>query len=199
LYLLQPDIPLDSSGNFDTSLVKATKKFQRSMGLYVDGAIGNRMIAELNVPLEKRIQQLLVNMERMRWMPPENDSNYIVVNIPEYKMHVYDSGRLAFDMNVIVGSAINSTVIFNGNLKYVVFSPYWNVPESIVKKEIMPAMAKDKNYIAKNEMEITGYSGKMPIVRQKPGNKNSLGLVKFLFPNNYNIYFHDTPNRNLFS
>ncbi|MBR2648353.1 MAG: L,D-transpeptidase family protein [Sediminibacterium sp.] len=199
LYLLQPDIPLDSSGNFDTSLVKATKRFQRSMGLYVDGAIGNRMIAELNVPLEKRIQQLLVNMERMRWMPPENDSNYIVVNIPEYKMHVYDSGRLAFDMNVIVGSAINSTVIFNGNLKYVVFSPYWNVPESIVKKEIMPAMAKDKNYIAKNEMEITGYSGKIPIVRQKPGNKNSLGLVKFLFPNNYNIYFHDTPNRNLFS
>ncbi|MGG2377279.1 peptidoglycan-binding protein, partial [Salmonella enterica] len=72
LYLLQPDIPLDSSGNFDTSLVKATKRFQRSMGLYVDGAIGNRMIAELNVPLEKRIQQLLVNMERMRWMPPEN-------------------------------------------------------------------------------------------------------------------------------
>ncbi|TMO90490.1 hypothetical protein CWC11_23010, partial [Pseudoalteromonas sp. S3178] len=97
--------------------------FQRAMGLYVDGAIGNKMIAELNVPLEKRIQQLLVNMERMRWMPPENDSNYIVVNIPEYKMHVYDSGRLAFDMNVIVGSAINSTVIFNGNLKYVVFSP----------------------------------------------------------------------------
>lgn len=199
LNLLQPDIPLDSSGMFDTSLVRATKRFQRAMGLYVDGAIGNKMIAELNVPLEKRIQQLLVNMERMRWMPPENDSNYIVVNIPEYKMHVYDSGRLAFDMNVIVGSAINSTVIFNGNLKYVVFSPYWNVPESIVKKEIMPAMAKDKNYIAKNEMEITGYAGKIPIVRQKPGIKNSLGLVKFLFPNNYNIYFHDTPNRNLFS
>jgi len=199
LNLLQPAIVLDTTALFDTTLVRATKRFQRSMGLYVDGAIGNRMIAELNVPIQKRIQQLLVNMERMRWMPPEKDSNYIIVNIPEYKMHVYDSAKLAFDMNVIVGSAINSTVIFNGNLKYVVFSPYWNVPESIVKKEIMPAMAKDKNYIARNEMEITGYSGKMPIVRQKPGNKNSLGLVKFLFPNNYNIYFHDTPNRNLFS
>jgi murein L,D-transpeptidase YcbB/YkuD len=199
LNLLQPEIPLDSTAVFDTSLMRATKKYQRAMGLYVDGAIGNRMIAELNVPIQKRIQQLLVNMERMRWMPPEKDSNYIVVNIPEYKMHVYDSAKLAFDMNVIVGSAINNTVIFNGNLKYIVFSPYWNVPESIVKKEIMPAMAKDKNYITKNEMEITGYAGKIPIVRQKPGSKNSLGLVKFLFPNNYNIYFHDTPNRNLFS
>jgi murein L,D-transpeptidase YcbB/YkuD len=114
-------------------------------------------------------------------------------------MHVYDSGKLYFDMNVIVGSAANSSVIFSGKLKYVVFSPYWNLPESIVQKEVMPSIRKNKNYIAKNNMEITGYSGKTPIVRQKPGRGNSLGLVKFLFPNNYNIYLHDTPNRELFS
>jgi murein L,D-transpeptidase YcbB/YkuD len=189
----------DSTETFDSTLYKATKQFQRRMGLQVDGVIGNRMIAEMNVPVAARIQQLLVNRERARWMPAEKDSNYILVNIPEYKMHVIDSARPAFDMNVIVGTAANSTTIFNGNLKYIVFSPYWNVPESIVKKEIMPAMKSNPGYIAKNNMEITGYSGKTPIVRQKPGGNNSLGLVKFLFPNNYNIYFHDTPNRELFS
>jgi murein L,D-transpeptidase YcbB/YkuD len=189
----------DTTAKFDSTMLDAVKHFQKRMGLSVDGAIGNKMIAELNIPVSKRIRQILVNMERVRWMPAEKDTNYILVNIPEYKMHVYDSGRLMFDMNVIVGTAANSTVIFTGNLKYVVFSPYWNVPESIVKNEVMPGMKKNPNYIAKNNMEITGYSGKMPIVRQKPGETNSLGLVKFLFPNNYNIYFHDTPNRTLFS
>jgi murein L,D-transpeptidase YcbB/YkuD len=189
----------DSSDLFDSTLLTATRLFQKRMGLTIDGVIGNKMIAELNIPVSKRIRQLLVNMERVRWMPIENDSNFIVVNIPEYKMHVYDSGRLAYNMNVIVGTATNSTVIFSGNLKYIVFSPFWNVPESIVKKEIMPSMKKNPNYIAKNNMEITGYSGSIPIVRQTPGRSNSLGLVKFLFPNNYNIYLHDTPNHELFS
>ncbi|MES2004583.1 MAG: L,D-transpeptidase family protein [Bacteroidota bacterium] len=199
LLLLGDMAESDSSSLFDSTLFAATKHFQRRMGLSVDGVIGNKMIAELNVPISRRIRQLLVNMERVRWMPAEKDTNYILVNIPEYKMHVYDSGHQVFDMNVIVGTAANSTVIFNGNLKYVVFSPYWNVPESIVKKEIMPSIQKNKNYIVKSNMEITGYSGKTPLVRQKPGPTNSLGLVKFLFPNNYNIYFHDTPNRELFS
>jgi murein L,D-transpeptidase YcbB/YkuD len=189
----------DTSKMFDSTLFNATKNFQQRMGLGIDGVIGNKMIAELNVPVSRRIRQLLVNMERVRWMPAEKDTNYILVNIPEYKMHVYDSGRLLFDMNVIVGTTANSTVIFNGNLKYVVFSPYWNVPESIVRKEIMPGITRNPNYLSKNNMEITGYAGKTPIVRQKPGPRNSLGLVKFLFPNNYHIYFHDTPNRNLFA
>lgn len=189
----------DSSNVYDSTLLTAVKSFQRRMGLSVDGVIGNKVIAEMNTPLAKRIRQMLVNMERARWMPAEKDTNYILVNIPEYKMHVYDSGHQVFDMNVIVGTAANNTVIFTGNLKYVVFSPYWNVPESIVKKEIMPAIQRNPSYIARNNMEITGYSGKVPVVRQKPGAANSLGLVKFLFPNNYNIYFHDTPNHELFS
>jgi murein L,D-transpeptidase YcbB/YkuD len=194
------DLPVkDSSSLFDSSLVLATISFQKRMGLASDGVVGNKMIAELNVPLSKRIRQLLINIERIRWMPAERDSNYILVNIPEFKMHVYDSAKQLFEMNVIVGSAANNSVIFTGNLKYIVFSPYWNVPESIVKKEVLPSMEKNHNYLSKNNMEITGYSGKTPIVRQKPGPANSLGLVKFLFPNNYNIYLHDTPNRELFS
>ncbi len=183
---------------FDTALVIATKKYQQRMGLTVDGVIGNKMITELNVPLKQRLRQILINLERLRWMPPEKDTNYILVNIPEYKMHVYDSGRLQFDINVIVGTAANNTVIFNDKLQYVVFSPYWNVPESIVTGEILPAIKKNPDYLTKQNMEIVK-EGKVPVIRQKPGAGNSLGLVKFLFPNNYNIYFHDTPNRNLFS
>lgn len=183
---------------FDTALVIATKKYQQRMGLTIDGVIGNKMIAELNVPLKQRLRQILINLERLRWMPPEKDTNYILVNIPEYKMHVYDSGRLQFDINVIVGTAANNTVIFNDKLQYVVFSPYWNVPESIVTGEILPAIKKNPDYLTKQNMEIVK-QGKIPVIRQNPGPGNSLGLVKFLFPNNYNIYFHDTPNRNLFS
>ncbi len=189
----------DSSMVFDTALLVATRSFQRRMGLSVDGVIGNKMLEELNVPIKQRIRQLLVNIERVRWMPSEKDTNYILVNIPEYKMHVFDSGRLQFDINVIVGTTANSTVIFKGKLKYIVFSPYWNVPESIVKKEILPAIEKSSGYLVKNNMEIYGKNGNTPAIRQKPGGNNSLGLVKFLFPNNFNIYFHDTPNRELFT
>ncbi|MDE3145339.1 MAG: L,D-transpeptidase family protein [Bacteroidota bacterium] len=197
--LLDETNSIDTSAKFDSILVAAVKKFQRRMGLSIDGVIGAKMIQELNVPVKQRIKQLLVNMERVRWMPAEKDTNYVVVNIPEFKMHVYDSGKLAFDMNVIVGKTTNNTVIFNGNLKYIVFSPYWNVPPSIVQKEILPGIRKNKNYLQKNDMEITGNSGGLPVVRQKPGANNSLGLVKFLFPNTYDIYLHDTPNHELFN
>jgi murein L,D-transpeptidase YcbB/YkuD len=189
----------DSSQVFDSSLLVAAKHYQKRMGLSIDGSIGNKMIQSLNIPIAKRIEQILVNLERLRWMPPQTDSNYILVNIPEYRLHLYDSGKNVMDMNVIVGKAANGTVIFNGKLKYVVFSPYWNVPTSIVRKEIVPAMERSSNYLERNHMEITGRSNGLPLVRQKPGEHNSLGLVKFLFPNNYDIYLHDTPNRNLFS
>lgn len=189
----------DTSAIYDSTLIRAVKKFQRRMGLSIDGSVGNKMIEALNVPLQWRIRQILVNMERLRWMPPEKDSNYILVNIPEYRLHIYDSGKTVMDMNVIVGKTANSTVIFTGNLKYIVFSPYWNVPPSIVKKEILPSLEKSNDYLEKNHMEITGNSNGLPLVRQMPGPFNSLGLVKFLFPNNYDIYLHDTPNHDLFS
>lgn len=184
---------------FDASLTEGLKSFQQRTGLQVDGKVSKAVITELNVPIEQRIQQILINMERMRWLPSGKDSSYILVNIPEYKLHVYEKGHQAFEMNTIVGTEGNSTVIFNGRLKYVVFAPYWNVPSSIVRKEIVPGMNRNSNYLARQNMEITGNEGGLPVVRQKPGPTNSLGLVKFLFPNNYNIYLHDTPNRELFN
>ncbi len=199
LFLLGDIDEDDSTEILDSTMFQGIESFRQRMGLSADGEINEKMMDELNVPIEKRIKQILVNLERLRWMPPQNDSVYFLVNIPEYKLHVFDSGKIKFNMNVIVGAAATSTVIFNGNLKYIVFSPYWNVPPSIVKKEIMPGIEKDKNYIADHNMEITGTSDGLPIVRQKPGADNSLGLVKFLFPNSYDIYLHDTPNHDLFS
>ncbi|RFM26711.1 L,D-transpeptidase family protein [Deminuibacter soli] len=199
LYWLGDMTEEDTTNLFDSTLFTAARSFQRRMGLEPDGVIGSKMIDELNVAPARRIQQILINLERVRWMPPIEDSEYILVNIPEYRLHAYDSGAHAFDMNVIVGNQANSTVIFNGKLKYVVFAPYWNVPVSIVKKEVLPGIENDKNYLASHNMEITsGKNAAIPEVRQKPGPWNSLGLVKFLFPNNYDIYLHDTPNHDLF-
>lgn len=189
----------DSTNSFDTALLTAVKVFQRRMGIGVDGVIGTKMIDELNVTPAQRIQQIFVNLERMRWMPPANEPRHIFVNIPEYKMYVYDSGKLNFTMNVIVGTTANSTVIFSGNLKYIVFAPYWKVPVKIIKTEILPAMKKDTGYLRKHNMVRLGGPDTLPVIRQNPGDDNSLGKVKFLFPNNYDIYFHDTPNRDLFT
>ena len=194
------DLPQEDTTNvYDSATVAAVKLFQQRMGLQTNGVANVSFMKELNDPISERIKKILINLERDRWMAAESDSNYIMVNIPEYKLYVYDNGELQFDMNTIVGKEGTGTVIFTGNLKYIVFSPYWNVPASIVKKEIAPGIARNKNYIASHNMEITGYSAGLPIVRQKPGGNNSLGRVKFLFPNNYDIYLHDTPNHNLFS
>ena len=194
LFLLG-DLPVADSGNiFDESLELAIKRFQSRYGLKEDGVVGGSTLRELSQPLDYRIRQILVNMERIRWVPREPESDYILVNIPEFKLHVYENGQYAHNMNVVVGTATNNTVIFTGNLKYVVFSPYWNVPPGILKKEVLPAIAKDPSYLRRNNMEQYG-NGQ---VRQKPGPQNSLGLVKFLFPNNFSIYLHDTPSKNLF-
>ena len=189
------DLPLADSGHvFDESLENAVKRFQLRYGLKQDGIVGGTTLRELTQPLDNRIRQLLVNLERIRWAPREPESDYLLVNIPEFKLHVYENGNYTHNMNVVVGTATNSTVIFTGNLKYVVFSPYWNVPPGILKKEVLPGIARDPSYLSRHNMERYG-NGQ---VRQKPGPRNSLGLVKFLFPNNYSIYLHDTPSKNLF-
>jgi L,D-transpeptidase YcbB len=188
----------DSSNRYDSLLVTAVKRAQRRFGFNEDGIIDTALVNALNVPVKQRIEQLLINLERMRWLPEKESGTRIVANIPEFMIHVYENNTKAFDMPIVVGKEGNSTVIFNDELKFIVFSPYWNVPKSIVTKEIMPAMAKNPNYLASQNMEITSNSGGAPEIRQKPGAKNSLGRVKFLFPNNYNIYFHDTPAKSLF-
>jgi murein L,D-transpeptidase YcbB/YkuD len=131
-------------------------------------------------------------------MAQRQNGNLIVVNIPEFVLHVYEGNKKAFDMDVVVGKEGHNTMMFNGDLNQVVFCPNWNVPQSIVQKEILPAMEKDKNYLEKQNMEITGEEEGTPVIRQLPGEKNALGKVKFLFPNSFNIYFHDTPAKSLF-
>lgn len=194
LYLsgdLQKD---DTSKLFDADLEMAVKSFENRYGFNEDGEITTSLIREMNRPLKERLEQILINMERIRWMPAQPESDYLLVNIPGFKLYVYEKGKYAFDMNVVVGKVANNTVIFTGNLKYVVFSPYWNVPSSILVKEIQPAIKRNPNYLNRNHMEWNGGG-----VRQKPGPWNALGQVKFLFPNNYNIYLHDTPSKSLFT
>ena len=184
--------------SYDDDLVKAVKQFQYRNGLDTSGLLTKETIKAINIPLKLRIKQILVNMERSRWLPVSLKGDYLAVNIPEFKLHVYHSDSLLWSCNVVVGQAIHQTSIFYGEVRYVVFSPYWNIPQSIVRNEIVPGIKKDHDYIITHQMEITGYSEGLPIIRQKPGPMNSLGLVKFLFPNSYNIYLHDTPTKSLF-
>lgn len=192
------DMPLDSTNIFDNQLQTAVVNFQTSLGLTADGVINQALVKEMNVPAVKRIEQILVNMDRMRWMP-EPEGNLLLVNIPEFTLQVFEGSKKAFSMNVVVGKEGHNTMMFKGDLSQIVFSPYWNVTPDIIKEEIVPAMAKDPNYLASHNMEVTGTSGGIPVVRQLPGEENSLGKVKFLFPNSFNIYFHDTPAKSLFS
>lgn len=188
----------DTSALYDSVLATAVKKSQLGFGLNADGIIDATLVSALNVPVKTRVEQLLINLERMRWLPENPVPDKIIVNIPEFKLHVFEQNKEVFSMAIVVGKEGSSTVIFSDKLKYVVFSPYWNVPASIVRHEIVPAMNRNRGYLARNNMEVTGRSGSLPVVRQKPGGKNALGRVKFLFPNNYNIYFHDTPAKELF-
>jgi len=186
------------ANSYTEELQQAVRRFQDRHGLPVNGRMDKATLAELNVPLKSRISQLLVNMERSRWLPVSLNSDYLAVNIPEFSLHVYHADSLLWSCNVVVGQTMHQTTLFYGEIQYVVFSPYWNIPESIVRREIMPGIKNDKDYIAKHDMEITGSQDGLPIVRQKPGPMNSLGLVKFLFPNSYAIYLHDTPSKSLF-
>lgn len=189
----------DTSNLFTDSLANAVKNFQVRHGYKADGIITGQLIKDMNVPAELRLQQILMNMGRMRWMPQEPKGKLIVVNIPEFILHFYEGKNKAFDMVVVVGKQGHNTVTFTGMLSQVVFSPYWNVPDNIVRKEIVPSMNNNPGYLAKQNMEIVGNRGGLPIVRQLPGEKNALGRVKFLFPNRFDIYFHDTPSKSLFS
>jgi len=184
---------------FDKELSLALFRFQQRHGLKPSGKIDRQTLEELNVPVKIRIRQILVNMERSRWLPVTSKGDYIAVNIPEFKMHVYNSDSLLWSCNAVVGQTVHPTTLFYGEINQVVFSPYWNIPEGIVIKEILPGMKRDPEYLPKHSMEITGQRNGLPVVRQRPGLSNSLGLVKFLFPNSYSIYLHDTPIKSLFN
>lgn len=192
------DLPESDTGNIFTDATReGIISFQHRYGFKDDGIVTQKIMSEMNRPVTDRIKQIIVNIERIRWVPKPGTGRYIVANIPAYRLFVFDSGHLQWSMRVVVGSEVHNTVVFSDMLETIAFSPYWNVPYSIVKNEMA---GKPVSYFERNNMEIVGkYGDGLPRVRQKPGPRNSLGRVKFLFPNSYSIYFHDTPAKGLFS
>lgn len=189
----------DTSADFNDALVVAVTNYQFRNGMKPNGIITDTFIRSLNVPVEARIQQMIINLNRMMWMPVNRETNYISVNIPEFSLSVFENNTKVFDMPVAVGKEGTNTTIFSGKLNQVVFSPYWNIPASIVQREILPKMKADPNYLKLRRMEIVGKNDSLPGIRQLPGKDNSLGRVKFLFPNRFDIYFHDTYAKAIFN
>lgn len=205
-------IPSEGLGVYSSDLQEAVKRFQRRHGLADDAIIGPPVVAALNVPIEQRIDQIALNMERWRWLPRDLGERFVLVNIPEMRLDVYEGAQVPLTMRVVVGKADTQTPIFNDEMTYLVFSPYWNVPPGIAQDETLPSVMSDPGFLARNNMEVVDKSGAVvdPAsvdlsapeeyrFRQKPGQDNSLGLVKFMFPNQFNVYLHDTPADSLFA
>jgi murein L,D-transpeptidase YcbB/YkuD len=209
----------DPAQVYDPALVAAVKTFQTDAGLKADGVVAGATLKQLNVPISQRIDQLILNMERWRWLPKRFEDDYLLVNIPEYTLHMVEGGKEAFNMRVIVGKTLNATPIFSDKMEYVVLAPYWNVPYSILDKELRSKLINNPYYLDRLDMEVVkGYGRKATPVdpssidwggvtqenfkytlRRRPGPKNDLGDVKFLFPNSNDVYLHDTPHNELFS
>ena len=185
---------------YDQALAGAVANFQAHHGIVVDSMLGKETVDALNQSAAYRAAQIAANLERLRWMPRHFGSRYIYVNVPAFRLEAYDNGQKALDMKVIVGQDYEdkATPVFSDVMETVVFRPYWNVTPDIAAKEIFPKIQSNPGYLASNNYELYQEGGETR-VRQKPGEKNSLGLVKFLFPNDFNIYLHDTPNQELFA
>lgn len=185
------------SNVYDQSLAGAVATFQQRHSINVDSALGKETIDAMNISASYRLGEIAANMERYRWLPRSFGQRYIFVNVPAFRLEAYDSGQKALEMKVIVGQEYEdkATPVFADSMETVVFRPYWNVPPGIAAKEIFP---KGSAYMAANNMETFNDGGRTG-VRQRPGPKNALGFVKFLFPNDFNIYLHDTPNHELFN
>ena len=199
------------------AFIRAIEHFQHRHGLSVTSILDRPTLAALNVPLHNRIRQILVNMERCRWLPQEPNEDYLVVNIPAYELIAYHNRNVDWRSRVVVGKSTSRTVVFSGKINALVLHPYWVVPNSIARDEVIPAIQNDPAYLERNHMEVVT-RGKNPTVvsplsigwqkvnpanfqyeiRQTPGPWNALGSVKFLVPNPYSIYLHDTPARQLF-
>jgi murein L,D-transpeptidase YcbB/YkuD len=188
-----------SGAVYDDGLSAAVAQFQARHGINVDSALGKETVDALNVPAEYRLGQIAANLERHRWLPRSLGTRYIYVNVPAFQLKAFDKGEPVLEMKVIVGQEYEdkATPVFSDSMETVVFRPYWNVTPDIQAKEIEPKLASDPGYLAANDMEYWNEGGTRRI-RQRPGPKNSLGFVKFLFPNDFNIYLHDTPNHELF-
>jgi murein L,D-transpeptidase YcbB/YkuD len=207
---------------YDKALAEAVKRFQNRHGLSEDGVIGKSTLAQLNFPLTDRVNQIQLGLERLRWLPEQIEGRYIVVNIPSFQLYGFHngsaSGKPDIVMNVIVGESIDgrNTPVFHSEMTYLTFRPYWNLPYKITAKEMLPQILRNPGYLGRNNLEIVAnFSSNATVyepsfehvqmlatgalkLRQKPGPKNALGLVKFAFPNTNNVYLHSTPSQGLF-
>ncbi len=200
---------------YDDQLVGDIENFQRANGLGADGVIGTETLNALNESLDSRIGKLRVNMERLRWVIDHLSDRYILVNIPAFKAYYMENNKLRFVTNVIIGQVYTRTPVFKSRLSYIEFNPTWTVPSSIIRSSIIPDLKKDPEYLGKNHYVLLDRAGNKVdqskidfstisrsnfpyIVRQRPGNWNALGVVKFIFPNKYSVFMHDTPSKQLF-
>lgn len=184
---------------YDREVAGAVALFQSEHGIVVDSALGPETVKSLNVPAEYRLGQIAANMERYRWMPRNPGYKYVVVNVPAFRLEAFENGTKAMEMKVIVGAEYENrnTPAFADSMQYVVFRPYWNATDNIMENELWPKVSADPSYLERNNYEVVTEGGKQRI-RQRPGEKNALGLVKFMFPNTFDIYMHDTPDQELF-
>nr|WP_315166597.1 L,D-transpeptidase family protein [uncultured Flavobacterium sp.] len=190
------DLAQNSKSNlYDNELMAGILNYKKRNGYNPDYTITSSHIERMNLPIEHYIKTIMVNMERCRWIDPEltKSNEYIVINIPSFKLLYKKDKKTALEAKVFVGENRNETVIFSANMNQIIFSPYWNIPQSIIENELKFAIAKDKNYLESHNMEWNKGG-----IRQKPGPTNPLGLVKFVFPNSNDIYLHDTPSKSLF-
>ncbi|WP_051329747.1 L,D-transpeptidase family protein [Niveispirillum irakense] len=192
--LMTAPIPEDPE-LYDEAAAVAVKLFQARHGLEPDGVVGKQTILALNVPAEQRAGQIMMNMERWRWMPRDLGQSYLLVNLAAFGLSMFDHGKVVHEARVVVGTTSTRTPVFSRNMTYMEVNPYWHVPYKIVRDEIMPKVRQDPDYLAKHGYELLPGNG----VRQKPGPQNSLGRIKMMFPNEFDIYLHDTPSKALFN
>jgi len=204
---------------FDDALEQAVLRFQRRHGLEADGVVGPSTLAALNVPVEARVRQIELNMERWRWLPQDLGKRYVLINIANFELDVFENSQSVMIMRIVVGRPYRRTPVFSDKMTYLVLSPYWHVPPSIAVQDILPEVRKNPDYLAKKNMKVfQGWGAETKEIdpktiawstvtgknfnyrfRQEPGPANALGRVKFMFPNKFNVYLHDTPARELFA
>ncbi|HEX6645374.1 MAG TPA: L,D-transpeptidase family protein [Gemmatimonadales bacterium] len=212
---------LDSAASairtYDSTVARAVAHFRNRFGIEPGSTVDRATLAAMKVPAAERVRQVELNLERLRWLPESFGDRYVAVNIPDFLLRAYDGGKEVMTMRVIVGDEYDgSTPVFADTMTLAVFRPYWNVPSGIARDEILPLVQQNASYLERNEYEVVPANGSTPVdprsidwedldstnfpyaIRQKPGDRNALGLVKFLFPNRFDIYMHDTPADHLF-
>jgi murein L,D-transpeptidase YcbB/YkuD len=208
---LDPSHENNTSPIFDDTVVAAVKRFEERHRIEPDGIVDPVTVSAMNVPVEHRIRTIELNLERWRWVPDSMPDRHFVVNVPDFRLEAIEQGKAVIDMRVVVGAPDNKTPIFADEMTHVVFSPYWNVPPGIAQEETIPRAVNDPGFLARNNMEVVSESGERIDpgsvdwsnarglrIRQKPGSGNALGGVKFMFPNNFDVYLHDTNATKLF-